>query len=201
MRKSLLRAAVTAAILAACMFAQTNQRIAVLRLHVTNSHGQPVEGWRVTKLVDRAGRDWKGSVTEDGTARIPAGDYSLQVSQEIFLPFDGTVRVRAPVTDFIAGLLFGGIEDSAGEDNVVGRFEVPPGPGSWCKLTGLFTGSGHFAAVDMDGRFRFTLVPSETYALVCWKGAVTLDVRIIDTKAGSNPEIVVGTAGPSQQGK
>lgn len=183
---------VGACILLACAFAQTlPRRTATLRLQVTDSHGNAVSGWSVTNLLDVTGRDWKGSVSPSGVAQIPPGEYSLDVDQHGFFPFEGRVSVRQPTTHFTAGLLFGGIEDTAGEDDVFGRFEAPPGENSWCKLSGIYTGHGHFSPVAADGKFRFVLVPSETYSLTCWQGSTTLEARIVDAKAGSNPEIVI----------
>jgi hypothetical protein len=180
----------------ACTLAQTPvRRIANLRLQVTDSHGDPVKDWEVTKLVDISGRDWRRSVGRKGIAQIPPGEYVIGVDQHSFLPFEGHLSMREPTTHFVAGLLFGGIEDTAGQDDVLGRFEAPPGVDSWCKLAGLYTGSGHFTPVDADGRFRFVLVPSERYALVCWRGSATLEARIIDTKAGSNQEIIIPARG------
>jgi hypothetical protein len=103
-----------------------------------------------------------------------------------------------PTTDFIAGVLFGGMEDDAGADDVFGKFEVSPGENSWCKLSGLYTGHGHFSLVGTDGRFRFAPVPSEMYALTCWRGPTTLDTRTIDAAAGSNPEIIIAAPKTSQ---
>lgn len=150
-----------ASVLVACSFAQTRpRRIATLRLQVTDSHGYPVEGWEVTKLMDVNGRDWKGSVSAAGVARIPPGEYSLGIDQDSLWPFEGTVSVRMPATDFIAGLVFPGAEDDAGRADVSGRFEVPPGENSWCKLSGLYTSHGHFSSVGADGKFRFSLFPA-----------------------------------------
>jgi hypothetical protein len=180
------------------------RRIAILRLQVTDSHGNPLKDWEVTKLVDVTGRDWKGSLSREGIARIPPGEYAVRVEKNTvpgFFPFEGHLSVREPTTHFVAGLLFPGIEDTAGEDDVLGRFEAPPGDDSWCKLAGLYTGSGHFTPVGADGRFRFILVPSERYALVCWRGSTTLEARIIDTKAGSNPEIIVPARGKPAGGE
>ena len=201
MRTVRVRVIVGVAVLVACAFAQVRpRRMATLRLRVTDSHGNPVQDWEVTRLVDVAGRDWKNSVSAAGVAQIPPGEYSLDVDQHSFLPFAGTISVREPTTYFTAGLLWGGIEDTAGADDVFGRFETPPGEDSWCKLSGLYTGHGHFALVGTDGKFRFVLVPSETYALVCWRGSTMLTTRIVDAAAGSNPEIVV-EAGKSSSPK
>jgi hypothetical protein len=193
-----------ASLLLVCSFAQNRPRpIATLRLQVTDSHGLVLDDWEITKLVDADGRDWKESVSPTGIARIPPGEYSLGVDSAADFPFEGFVSVRAPTTYFTAGLLFAGIVNDAGANDVFGRFEVPPGEDSWCKLSGLYTGRGHFSPVGADGKFRFVLVPSETYALICWRGSRTLALRTIDAAAASdsNPEIVIPaqTQSPSRQ--
>ncbi len=192
MTKTRVRLVTGVALLAACTLAQTQpRRLATLRLEVTDSHGRLLNDWKVTRLVDRAGREWGETVSVAGVTQIPPGQYVLTVERHGFFPFEGTLWVREPTTHFIAGVLFGGIEDTAGEDDVHGRFEIPPGENSWCKLSGLYTGRGHFTPVSADGTFRFVLVPSETYSLTCWRGSTTLEARIVDTAAGSNPEIVI----------
>jgi hypothetical protein len=103
------------ALLIACAFAQVPTRtIATLQLHVTDSHGGPVEDWNVTQLTDIWDHDWKDSVSATGTARLPVGEYVIGIDQHSFLPFLGKVSVREPTTHFIAGLQWGGAEDSAG---------------------------------------------------------------------------------------
>ena len=114
-------------------------RLATLEIRVTDSFGDAVQDWRLTKLADRTGKDWKSSLGTGGIARIPAGYYSLRIEHNKFLTFDGTVHVRLPTTLYIAGMVMAGFEDNPAGDQVRGRFEVAPGANSWCKLSGIET--------------------------------------------------------------
>jgi hypothetical protein len=154
-------------------------RLATLEIRVTDSFGDAVQDWRITKLTDRTGKDWKSSLGTGGIARIPAGYYSLRVEHNKFLLFDRTVHVRPPTTLYIAGLVLAGFEDNPPGDLVRGRFESPPGENSWCKLSGLETIDNYFATVAADGKFQFPYVWSGDYVLVCRRESKTLEVRTI----------------------
>ena len=176
-----------------CTFAQPQAGLATLEIRATDSFGGAVQDWRLTKLVDRMGRDWKMSLRAGGIAQIPVGEYSVRIEHDIFLPFEATVHVRRPTTLYTAGLVFGGLEDNPGGDEIRGRFEVPPEKNSWCKLSGLYTVENYFTAVESDGRFRFPYVWSGSYVLVCRRESVTLDVRAV-TVQPPTPEIVIAPA-------
>ena len=164
-------------------------RLATLEIRVTNSFGDAIQDWHLTKLVDRTGKDWKSSLGAGGIARIPAGEYSLRIEHEIFWTFEVMVDVRPPTTLYIAGLTFGGLE-APGGDQVKGRFEVPPGENSWCKLSGLETVENYFTTVESDGKFQFPYVWSGDYVLVCRRESKTLEVRTVMVRPPT-PEIVI----------
>jgi len=171
--------------------AQKTRLLSRVQLSFYDSFGVPVEDWHLTAFKDSNGRDWKRHFRNGTSNAIPFGDYVLRAESGIFLPYEGRVSVRSFQTIHLIGLTFAGVENSPPSDTVAGKFSKHPGPGTWCKLSGIYTPHTYFVAVDDRGSFEFPLVVSGSYLLLCRKETSDLILRNIEVRYGTTPLVVV----------
>jgi hypothetical protein len=167
------------------------KKMAALKLQVVDSFGGKAEQWEVASFRDRTGREWKTAFEPNGTATVPPGDYTLRIESLVFFPFEAIVSVQPPSSIYMAGLIFAGLENTPPSDDLRGRFESPPGGDAWCKISGLYTKSTYFAAIQSDGRFVFPFVPVGAYVLICRSASETLDSRVIELRVQATPDVVI----------
>jgi hypothetical protein len=149
---------------------------------------------------DEKGHDLKRAFHGDRASDIPYGNYKLRVWGGAFFPYEGTVEIRQPETLYLVGLTFAGLEYDPPSFEVRGRFEAPPGRGAWCKLSGVYTRDGHFAAVQPDGTFVFPFVLVASYILVCQQDSEILALQPVEMCPGRSLDIVLPAAGTAGGG-
>lgn len=171
--------------------AQERRLVSRVQLSFYNSFGEPVEDWHLTAFKDSNGRDWKRHFRNGTSDEIPFGDFVVRVESGMFLPYEGRVSVRSSRTIYLVGLTFSGIENSPPNDALTGKFSKRPSPGTWCKLSGIYTPQTYFVSVDDNGSFEFPWVNSGLYILLCRNESSNLILRDVEVRHGKTPFVVV----------
>lgn len=173
------------------MRAQDRQLVSRVQLWCRDSFGKPVAECNITAFRDSNGKDWRSTFRNGTSGVIPFGDYVVRVRNDAFLPFEGRVSVRSPQTLYLIGLTFSGIDNSPPNDALAGRFSKRPGPGTWCKLSGVYAPQTYFSTVNDDGSFEFPWVNSGLYTLLCGTQSDSMILRAVEVRHGKTPLVII----------
>src|SRR5579862_7934316 len=127
MRTTLLIALVLGCCLA--MTGQQNQRLATLKLLITDYDGDKVSPLDRLSLRDSRGREWKTAFDSSLTAKVPPGYYDLEIDAYSFMsmkPYKGSVAAIFPEVSYVIGMEYALPEGDFATSTVRGRFEQPP---------------------------------------------------------------------------
>ena len=159
--------------------------LAQIELRLVDHFGQAVSRWESLSVKDAKGREWKTAFDANLTAKLPQGEYKVQIlvlKPVEMKPYSITVVARAPRVSYVLGLEAYLPEGALPTARVSANLTAMDSRKGQCFLSGLFSPFQYFAGVQSSGQVVFDNIRMGSYVFTCQPMSLLSHPHILDVQ-------------------